>query len=388
MYTSHTHELINCTHCGHAIRENEPVIADLPGDVPEGLSRAAFRHWHLNCLECNTGVSCYQAYASRQPAFAAQSATACASCGDGIGYGELVLRETLWEWKFSGVREERPETAGGFLGIGKGAKVRPPTSFKDLPFRLRRKFFNAGMGNGRGTRTFAEAEEFYRRSVPRSVRSLGPDAIRDFLRGKDASHIESVANAPSKARLTDNVVLESHTRNLKRGANNMSVLDKSRAGVSNGLDAAMSVGKGAAKSSGKGAAYAAILELPLSVVVGAIRVSKGKQSKEQATKDTVKNTAKAGIVGGVAAAGLTVIAVSAAGPALSAATPVLVPLGVGMYGVSAYRRIKDAAKDNEPLERNVLYFHASRGEREHDLSCFEAFAAEVSESATDQGAAD
>lgn len=386
MNTSHTREPITCAHCGHAIRENEPVIADLPGDVPEELSRAAFRHWHL---KCNTGVSCYQAYASSQTAFEAQYATACAQCGDAIGQGELALRETFWVWTVPNDGEVGSEAAGTFVGLGQSLKnAGRPLSFKDLPSNLKQKFFTAGLGNGRGFRTYAEAQEFYLKSVPQSVRSMGPRAIRAYLRGKDASHIQSVANAPGRARLTSNVVWENHARNLRRGSANMSFKDRVVIRSSNKMSELKGVGKTALSNARRASIGATVAELAVSAAEGAVSVAKGKKTRERAAKDAAVNSVKAGLVGGGVAVGLTLVASTAAGPALAAATPVLVPLGVGMYGVSAYRRIKDAAMDNEPLQRMALYFHASCGEREDDVSCFEAFAAEVSESATDQGEAD
>ena len=379
MNTSQTREPMACSHCGHTIRENESVLADLPRDVPEELSRAAFRHWHMQCRECNAGVSCYQAYASSQTAFVAQTSTACAWCGDAIGQGELELRETLWVWKLSGVREERTETAGGFLGIGKGAKVRPPTSFKDLPFRLKQKFFTAGLGNGRGFRTFAEAQDFYVKSVPRSVRNMGPEAVRDFVNGRHASHFESVANAPGKAKIPSNMTWENPLRNIKRGAANMNLKDRMLARGLNRMNAVKGVGKASLGNAGRASMMAALVEIPVSAAEGAIRVVKGKKSREEATKDAVMNTARAGLAGGVAAAGFTVVVAFGAGPALSAASPILVPLGVAIYGVSTYRRIGDAFKNDEPLRRIPLYFHADCGECGDGASCFESFAEKVSE---------
>ena len=159
----------------------------------------------------------------------------------------------------------------------------------------------------------------------------------------------------------------------------MSVGARLRATGSNGIDAAKSVGKRAIGNAGRATLWAALTELPVSAAEGAIRVAKGKKSREEATKDTAVNTAKAGLAGGVAALGFTVVAAFGAGPALGAASPVLVPLGVAVYGLSAYRRIGAALKEDEPLERMPLYFHANCGECGDDLSCFESFAAEVRE---------
>ena len=379
MHNSESLESIQCAGCGHTIGLDESFLSDLPEDISEELSRAAFRAFHLSCQECNAGVSCYQAYASRQTPFAAQFSTRCYGCECLISTGEDVFRDTLWVRTVVESREEYAEAGGKFVGVGIAAKnARQPVSFKDLPFRLRRKFFTAGLGNGRGTRTFAAAQDFYRTSVPRSVRSMGPRAIREYLRGKEASHIKSVKNAPGIARLSDNVLWERHSRNVKRGAANMGFGDRLRAAGTNGIDAAKSVGKRAIGDASKATLWAALTELPVSAAEGFIRVAKGKKSKEEAAKDAASNTVRAGVAGGVVAAGFIVIAAFGAGKALVAASPILVPLGVAVYGTSVYRRMGEALKDDEPLQRIPLYFHASCAECGDDLSCFESFAAEVS----------
>ena len=130
---------------------------------------------------------------------------------------------------------------------------------------------------------------------------MGPRAIREYLRGKDASHIKSVKNAPGIARLSDNVLWERHSRNVKRGAANMGFGDRLRAAGTNGIDAAKSVGKRAIGDASKATLWAALTELPVSAAEGFIRVAKGKKSKEEAAKDAASNTVRAGVAGGVVA---------------------------------------------------------------------------------------
>ena len=89
----------------------------------------------------------------------------------------------------------------------------------------------------------------------------------------------------------------------------------------------------------------------MSLAEGAIRVAKGKRSKEEAARETAVNTAKAGAVAGVMAVALTGVVALGAGPALSAFSRVVVPLGVAMYGWSAFRRIKGALEDPAPPGR-------------------------------------
>ena len=370
-----TQEPLTCSGCGHPIREGQTRLSDVPENMPEGVELEAFRHFHLNCLQCPANATCYQRYASRQTAFAAQTKTECAGCGHSIAPGQNVFRDYHFVWNLDADNGDTGEVSGGVAGMRPPANR--PVSFEALPGRLKGKFRLAGLGNGRGTRMPLEAQQLYVKTVPPHVRSMGLKAVEDFLKGKDASHIESVANAPGKAKMPGNVLWESHTRNLGRGAANMNFGDKLRAKAGNSADAAKIVGKNALGNAGRASLFGMLAEFPLSLAEGAIRVAKGKRSKEEAAKETAVNTAKAGAVAGVMAVAITGVAAFGAAPALGALSPVVVPLGVAMYGWSAFRRIKGALEDPDPLARKALYFHADCEECGGNHNCYEAFAEEM-----------
>ena len=371
-----TLEPLTCAGCGHPIQEGQSRLSDVPENMPEGVGLEAFRHFHLNCLQCLANATCYQRYASRQTAFAAQTKTECAGCDHFIAKGQDVFRDYHFVWNLDADNGDTREVSGGFVGM------RPPAngavSFSELPNLLKRKFQAAGLSNGRGSRTLAEAEELFQQSVPRGIRNIGVEAIEKFLNGKDASHIESLANAPGKAKMLGNIKWESHNRNLKRGSLNMNSGDKLRVHASNGADTARILGKNALGAAGKASLFAVAAELPLSLAECAIRVAKGKSSKEEAAQRTAVNTAKAGAVAGVMAVAITGVAAFGAAPALGAISPVVVPLGVAMYGWSAFRRIKGALEDPDPLARKALYFHADCEECGGNHNCYDAFAEEMS----------
>ncbi len=371
-----TWEPITCAGCEHPIQDGQPRLSDVPENMPEGVGLEAFRHFHLNCLQCPANATCYQRYASRQIAFAAQTKTACARCGHSIAPGQNVFRDYHFVWNLDADNGDTGELSGGFAGI------RPPpngaVSFDALPGRLKWKFRLAGLGNGRGTRTPLEAQRLYVKTVPPHVRNMGLKDVEKFLKGKDASHIESVANAPGKAKMPGNILWESHKRNFGRGAANMNFGDKLRAKAGNSADAAKIVGKNALRNARSATVGAAALELPVSAIENFIHFKKGRTSQKEAAKKTAVNTAKAGAVAGVMAVAITGVTAFGAAPALGALSPVMVPLGVAVYGWSAFRRIKGALEDPDPMARKALYFHADCEECGGNHNCYDAFAEEMS----------
>ena len=117
---------------------------------------------------------------------------------------------------------------------------------------------------------------------------------------------------------------------------------------------------------------------------------KGKKSRKEAAKDTAKNVGKAGIAGGIVMVGVTTAATLGAASILANVAPVIGVAGAGVYGISAFQRIKHALQEpnsantlNEDAEllsfdTLTLYFHERCQDCESDRSCYEQFAAEVS----------
>ena len=105
----------------------------------------------------------------------------------------------------------------------------PSGSFYDLSLQLQQKFKDAGLGRDLGARTSAEAQSLFQDSIPYPVRNLGEDAIRHFTDGKDASHIQSVQNAPELARDSNNLIWERSGINRARGSEDMMGMEQFRA---------------------------------------------------------------------------------------------------------------------------------------------------------------
>ena len=88
---------------------------------------------------------------------------------------------------------------------------------------------------------------------------MGEGPVRQFTNGKQASHIRSVANAPSQARNSANIIWESARANTARESRNMTRLEVVGARTANAAHAAGMVGAAAAKRAGRGALWTAVL---------------------------------------------------------------------------------------------------------------------------------
>ena len=345
----------------------------------DNVRLGAFRRFHVSCKECRPDKSCYQMYASRQGAIIAQVRADCAYCGHAVPAGESVLYDSFIVLNQEAKSKDTPRSWTGVAGLWSVLR-KGPVHFTDLSPGLKWKFRIAGLGNGRGVRTPAQAEQFYLRSVPASVRKLGERAVGQFLKGKQASHVESVANAPGKAKALGNTVWEYAKSNTHRGPRNMTRAQQLGVNFRNGAHAARLVAKSVSVNAARGGALAAAMETPVSIAENTIRVMKGKKTKEDAAKDVAKDVGKAGIAGGIVAGGATVTVAMGAGPLMATAAPVVGAVGLGVFAFSSAWRIRRAIVDG-PDDRSLswvhLRFHAEHRDSEDSISCYDAFAAAV-----------
>ena len=367
---------MNCDGCDHPIIRGDLCISDLPEELPKDVVRDHFRHFHLACPQCESEPgeatqSCYQVFASQLVTEKAPQDMVCFNCGEFIVAGERFLQDFFLvrdDGRLQIPYDEGKGPAALITAFTKASEASPQFTPQTL-----RKFSMGGLGNGRGIRNSAGTREFLKTSVPGPVRSLGDGAVRKFTSGKQVSHIESVANAPGKAMDPKNVIWESSKANLGRGSRNMTKMELFAARATNTVDSVKIVGTAAARNAAKGAGWAALIELPVSVVENGICVYRGKKEKQDALKDTSKDVAIAGAAGGVVTFGITAMGL---GPAIVAAGPVLIPVGVGLFALSTGSRIVRAWKDG--LAQVELNFHANRLECEDGLGCYASFAHWVS----------
>ena len=396
---------LTCDGCGHQIQPWETCLSDLPERPPKKIAaRVGYRHFHSACPECNplpgervfvgrppqpltrlsqtalveTPKSCYQGFAAQRVAERAKAEMVCLNCGHWILEGEEVVQDCFYIRDSGGRRnaegDGRQGPAALMTALAKSKPVKP-ASFANFGRSTVKKFKRGGLSKGRGGyRNLAEAKEFYQTSVPGMVRNLGEEPVIQFTGGKEASHIESVANAPGKVRDLRNLLWESGKVNGKRGSRNMTRIEVIGARAVNAADAVKIVGGAAAKNAGKGAVWTVLFEFPVSLAENGICVFRGKKTGKAAAKDTGKDVATAGAAGGVMAAGATVAVAMGAGPALTAAAPILVPVGVGIFAISSGSRIWRAWQDG--LTRVELNFHAHCPDCE--TGCYDSFADWVS----------
>ena len=369
---------LTCDVCDHLIPNGEYCFSDLPEEPPKSAARDEYRHFHLDCQECEwaesgSTVSCYQLLASMLVSDKAREESICLFCGEAILESENQHQDFLFV-RDRGSRLEARQGPAALVSAAAIGKNVPPTAFSQLSHQLKVKFSRAGFGSSDGYRKLPEAREFYRTSVPSHIRNLGEAEV--FTRGKDASHKISKLNAPHLANDPKNIMWESSKANAKRGSRDMTRLEIARANGANAAQTARIVGGTAVARASKGAAWAFMMELPVTVVENGINVHRGKKTKEIALKDIGADVAKAGIAGGIFTGGVTVALALGAGPALAAAGPVLIPVGVGVFALSSGTRIRRAWKDE--LTRVDLNFHASRTIGDTETSCYQAFAEWVS----------
>ena len=303
----------------------------------------------------------------------------CAHCGRRIAAGEKAAVAIYYEWPEA--TEERTLTTRSLIGTATAAAsvdilIRgvPDGSFDSLTKTLQHKFVQGGLGGDRGTRTLAEAQSLYHDKIPYSVRNLGDDAVRRFLGGKDFSHIKSAQNAPGLVARNDNIVLENSALNRARGSADMTPGGNFRAGATNAFDATTIVFRDCLRAGTVAALYAGLLEAPVAAIENYIYYRRGLKSGEEAIEDAAKSIAvrvAGGFVIGFAVTGA--VALLEASPLLVTVAPILVPIGLALYGYTALKRILNARYAGLPLHQVGTYFCSPR--------CHTRFAYETGHSA-------
>ena len=213
--------------------------------------------------------------------------------------------------------------------------------FNDLSADLKEKFKTAGLREG-ARRTDEEAAKFYKKNVPAAVRNLGEDAVWKFVDGKHAAHIQAVANAPELMMDDDNIVWQRAEDNLANGSKNMTPEELARANRQNVRHATGIVSTKALQIATIAGLAGMALESVVSVSENLLYVYKEETDLRQAGNKVAKDMLQEGIGAAIGGAILTVVAALGGGPAIAAAAPILIPIGVVAYLVTAYQRIKTA----------------------------------------------
>ena len=393
MYIIISEEDIYCTECVHDIPAGAVCLSQMPTAMPEGFRRKKYDNFCVSCAKCDAKNKppCYARRLAHwyAPKEETKESTPCGFCGDAIPKGVLTAAQKIYalpESESENVQTDgvddatiRPAASGGVAASAAGGVSPGAGAWHNLSPSLRRRFMTGGLrGRGLGSRTPAMAQRLYENEVPLAVRNLGEDAVRNFLKGKQFSHIKSVANAPGQARLPSNVVLEEGAKNMARGSRNMTAAEVA-AVKSAGRASALKMGaKSAVKGGAKAGAVAAAIEFPISAIENSLHWKRGRKSGRQAAKDTAKDTGVAAGVG-IAAAGIAKgAAIAGVGVSLGPfGTPLMVAGGGLMVAATAHRLIKAGRRD---LPLDVCYIHFCN---DKSKGCKTKFATEITEAARD-----
>ena len=376
-----------CMGCDHLLEAGEICLSQSPvwlerGDDPAVTNALPFV-FHHRCTDCSEDQHCYIEYARRQIPWRAPANDTCSYCDLPILSEQDINLEMVYAFQDAhGQDAIGSEVGGGGVAGVRGAK--PPASgrFSDLPPHLRLKFRRAGLGGSRGFRTAAEGEAFYEASVPLTVRNTAGTA--EYIAGKQASHIEPVANAPHRATDPTNIKWESPSGNQARGAQNMSRWDRAKINAGNTARSTRLFVKGAGVSAARGAVWAALLEFPVSAAENIGHVRRGRKASKDAAKDVGKDVATAGAVGGAVGVGLYGLGALGAGALLAPVAPAIVVGGLAAGGFFGGRRIWQAwrhdanSEMHSALVPDAVLFHAVDGDCPEDNgNCYVAFARDV-----------
>ena len=374
---------LRCAECRHTIQPGRLCLSELPEETPAGVSRGDFKNYCIGCPECwrHGKHACYVRYLdSGRNTGTTPRSLPCARCGRRIGSGEKACVDIYYEWP--GETEDNRSgllTKAGVAGLATASQVGtiirgiPDGSFANLTDSLQRKFMDAGLRPEHGIRTTAEAQALYQESVPTLVRNYGEDAVKAFLKNKDASHIQSIHNAPHLATESGNILWENSAINRARGAEDMRGWEQFTATTSNAFDAAQIVMRECATNAVTSGLLAGLLEAPVATIENYIHYQKGHKTGEEAVKDAAKSIAMRAGTGAIVGIGVTIAIGLGAGPIIATLAPILVPVGGILYGYSALKRILNALADGLPLNQVGTYFCSPR--------CHSMFAYETGKSA-------
>ena len=375
---------LRCAECRHNIQPGRLCLSELPEETPAGVSRSDFKNYCIGCPECwrQGKHACYVRHLdSGRNIGQTPRSLPCARCGLRIGAGEKAGVDIYYEWP-EAIAETASNrstaatigTSAAAAGIDTWIRGVPSGSFKDLSNSFQNKLRVAGLGGERGARTLAEAQNFYHDSIPYPIRNLGEPAIRQYLDGKHASHIQSFHNAPHLAKESSNSLWENARYNLARGDENMTGGEQLRAHATNAFDASNIVFRDCLSSAATTALYAGLLEAPVAAIENYIHYQKGRKTREEAFKDAAVSIAKRAATGAVVGFAVTgAVALLGAGPLLITIAPILVGVGFALYSYSFLKRILNALADGLPLNQVGTYFCSPR--------CHTLFAYETGKSA-------
>ena len=355
---------LRCAECRHDIRAGRLCLSELPEEMPSGVSRGDFKNYCIGCPECwaKGHYACYPRHLEdRRLVEKAPHSLPCSRCGLRIGAGDSVCSEVYYEWpEMCGDESPTKRNSLAMDAAIAGAaytKLRgiPESTFEDLSKDLKDKF-SVYVGEH-------DADSYYRSSVPSEVRNLGEKAIKEFIEGKDQSHVISQHNHPEHANDYRNLVWEDSSGNRSRGALDMTDQEYREISATNAFEAKGIVFRTCLDAAAATALSVALFEAPWAALENLIlklrRQKTGTQALLDASKSIIRASASAFPVGFAVTGAIAL----GAGPLLITISPVLQSVGIVLYGYKQFKRIKRikrAFDHGMPLHRVSNYFCSPR----------------------------
>ena len=369
MWYAISEEDISCRECFHVIPKGNPCLSQLPVDMPQGFQRGKFDNFCINCLKCKdkTERSCYARGLSHWSTLkqTLDRPVPCAACSSTIPKGTQVVAQKFYIWpefeptpdnvNSASTRRNGPFASGAAATVT-GTSRQGIGGWEALSSATKRRFRAAGLGGSRGSRSEVMARRLYER-IPKEVSNLGEGAVNEFMKGKHASHIKSVANSPSMSKQPHNIAgWEKASKNAARGSRNMTAKEVA-ATKSTARSAAINVGlKSVIRSAARAGVIASAIEAPIAGLENFFHWRRGRKTSSEAIGGALKSVAVTGAVVGVVGGGIGLARMAGLAIPLGPFGTPLAIIGGAWFAISAIRRIFGAAKRDLPLYECLLYF--------------------------------
>ncbi len=358
-------EKMLCSQCLHRIPPGSRCLSQMPVEMPDGFRRGKYENYCINCPKCGKKgyeQSCYvrrlcHGYTHKETT---EDEVSCGHCNRTIPEGTRTVAQRIYASVEDGPEPASdrmgPQTGGPAVAaatVGTAAARSPAGGWDGLSVAMKRHFRSTGLGGSRGVRTQAMARRVYEK-IPTIVRNRGEGAVKEYLKGRQGSHIKSVVAAPGRSKWPSNMVFEDASRNLSRGSRNMTAAEVAAAKSSGRIAATRVVANATLKSAAKGGVIAAAIEAPVAALENVLHCRRGRKTGRKAAIDTTKSTATAAGFGAAAAVGAKV----AVGAGLSMGPfgiPVAVGGGVLLVGTTVYRVARAASRDLPLTEFRVFF---------------------------------
>ena len=370
-----TDQTLTCAERRHSIPAGRSILSEIPDPAPPGMTLQDFAAYCIGCPQCQAlgKHACYVRRLERQPGLAeTPRSLPCARCSLRIPAHKKAPAQVYYEWSTSteeGLNAPLPKVTrfdgiAGVSGISADAANALTSSipgYADLPAELQKAFLTRGMRDW-AERPVHEAQILYQKAIPDSIKAQGPEAVEKFIDSSkyDFSHRLSANNHPDQAASGLNIRIEDHNINRARQDANMTDKEWGALPHQNFVDSSAVVVQQCAAAGLRSGLYAALLEAPVTAIKNYILVKKGHKTEDQALKDAAQDIKARAIQGAIAGCGIKLFVMTGGGSLLAPLSPILIPVGLALYGHHALKRIMRVNAAGAPLYLTSTWFCSPR----------------------------